>query len=107
MMQYYPYLLIFVVIDVVSIFLFAWATTTIIIPSIDTAIVIGLFLGAIFIPLGFGLFLAGKKDSLVAEHVEVKKGPAAARDGPGLSVLVGKAKEVIQQALVDPVTYLS
>jgi NADH-quinone oxidoreductase subunit A len=62
MMQYYPYLLIFVVMDVVSIFLFAWATTTITVISIDTVIAIGLFLGVIFIPLGFGLYLARKKD---------------------------------------------
>ena len=62
MMQYYPYLLIFVVMDVVSIFLFAWATTTITFISTDTALVIGLFLGVIFIPLGFGLFLARMKD---------------------------------------------
>jgi len=62
MMQYYPYLLIFVVMDVVSIFLFAWATTTITVISIDTTIAIGLFLAVIFIPLGFGLYLARKKD---------------------------------------------
>jgi NADH-quinone oxidoreductase subunit A len=62
MMQYYPYLLIFVVMDVVSIFLFAWAATTITIVSIDTAIVMGVFLGVIFIPLGFGLYFARKKE---------------------------------------------
>jgi NADH-quinone oxidoreductase subunit A len=59
MMQYYPYLLIFVVFDVVSMFLYAWATTLIAIPG---AISIGLFLGVIFIPLGFAIYLAGKKD---------------------------------------------
>src|SRR5579872_5274711 len=48
MLQYYPYLLIFVVLDVVSIFLFAWATTPITFTSINAAIVIGLFLGVIF-----------------------------------------------------------
>jgi NADH:ubiquinone oxidoreductase subunit 3 (subunit A) len=62
MMQYYPYLLIFVVMDVVSIFLFAWATTTITFSSIETSVVIGIFLGVIFIPLVYGLRLAGKKD---------------------------------------------
>jgi len=62
MLQYYPYLLIFVVLDVVSIFLFAWATTSITFASINTAIVIGVFLGVIFIPLGFGLYLAREKD---------------------------------------------
>jgi NADH:ubiquinone oxidoreductase subunit 3 (subunit A) len=62
MMQYYAYLLIFVVLDVVSMFLFAWATTTISFTSIETSIVMGIFLGVIFIPLAYGLYLAGKKD---------------------------------------------
>jgi NADH-quinone oxidoreductase subunit A len=62
MMQYYPYLLIFVVMDVVSIFLYAWATTSITASSLNTAVVIGIFLGVIFIPLGFGLSLAREKD---------------------------------------------
>ena len=43
---------------------------------------------------------------MVAEQLDVKKGPAAARDGPGLSILVGKAKQIIQEAIADPVTYL-
>ena len=62
MMQYYPYLLIFVVMDVISMFLFAWATTTISLSTIDSALVIGLFLLIIFMSLGFGLRLAGKKE---------------------------------------------
>ena len=62
MMQYYPYLLIFVVMDVIAMFLFAWATTSITISSIATAFVIGLFLLVIFIPLGFALRLAGRRD---------------------------------------------
>ena len=44
---------------------------------------------------------------MVAEQLEVKKGPAAARDGPGLNILVGKAKQVIQEAIADPLTYLA
>jgi len=44
---------------------------------------------------------------VVAEQIEVKKGPGAARDGPGLSILVGKAKQIIQEAIADPVTYLA
>ncbi|MHB8566760.1 MAG: NADH-quinone oxidoreductase subunit A [Nitrososphaerales archaeon] len=59
MMQYYPYLLIFVVFDVVSMFLVAWATAFIAIPA---ALSIGLFLGVIFIPLGFAVYLAGKRE---------------------------------------------
>ncbi len=61
MMQYYPYLLIFVVMDVIGMFLFAWATTSITLSTIETAAVIGLFLLVIFIPLGFALRLAGDR----------------------------------------------
>jgi NADH-quinone oxidoreductase subunit A len=60
MMRYYPYLLIFVVMDVLSMFLFAWATTTITMSTIGTAMVVGLFLLVIFIPLAFALRLAGR-----------------------------------------------
>jgi NADH-quinone oxidoreductase subunit A len=62
MMQYYPYLLIFVVMDVISMFLFAWATTTITRSTIDSSVVIGVFLLVIFVSLGFALRLAGKKE---------------------------------------------
>ena len=59
MMQYYPYLLIFVVFDVISMFLFAWGSSFIAIPA---ALSIGVFLGVIFIPLGFAIYLAGKRE---------------------------------------------
>ncbi len=62
MMQYYPYLLVFVVMDVISMFLFAWATTTITLSTIDTSLAMGLFLVVIFVPLGYSLRLAGKKE---------------------------------------------
>ena len=62
MMRYYPYLLIFVVMDVISMFLFAWATTTNTISTIDTAAAIGLFLLLIIIPLGLALRLASRPD---------------------------------------------
>ena len=60
LLQYYPYLLIFVIFDVVSMFLFAWAATTGIVVS--SAITIGIFLGIIFVPVGAGIFLAKKRD---------------------------------------------
>ncbi len=60
MMRYYPYLLVFVVMDVISMFLFAWATTSITMSTIETALVIGLFLLLIFVPLSFALRLAGR-----------------------------------------------
>lgn len=59
LMQYYPYLLIFVIFDVVSMFLFAWASTVVV---ISAAYTIGIFLGIIFIPLGTGIYLAKKRD---------------------------------------------
>jgi NADH-quinone oxidoreductase subunit A len=62
MMRYYPYLLIFVVMDVISMFLFAWATTSITMSTIETAFIIGLFLLVIFVPLSFALRLAATSD---------------------------------------------
>jgi NADH:ubiquinone oxidoreductase subunit 3 (subunit A) len=56
LMQYYAYLLVFVIFDVVSMFLFAWASVTII--AIPAALEIGVFLGMIFIPLAYGIHLA-------------------------------------------------
>ena len=62
MMQYYPYLLIIVVMDVITMFLFAWATTAITLSTIETAFVIGVFLLAIFVPLGFALRLVRERE---------------------------------------------
>ena len=42
---------------------------------------------------------------MVAVESETKKGQAQA--GPGLSILVGRAKQLIQEAIADPVTYLA
>jgi NADH-quinone oxidoreductase subunit B len=44
---------------------------------------------------------------MVAQQVEVPKKAGPAHDGPGMNVLVGKAREIIQQAIVDPITYLA
>ena len=107
MMQYYPYLLIFVVMDVISMFLFAWATTTITLSSIDSSLAIGTFPSSHLHVARFRASARGEEGVLVAEQLDVKKGPAAARDGPGLSILVGKAKQIIQEAIADPVTYLA
>jgi NADH-quinone oxidoreductase subunit A len=62
MMQYYPFLLIFVVMDVIAMFLFAWASTAVTLSTIGTAISIGIFLGVIFVVLGYAIRLAGEKD---------------------------------------------
>ncbi len=58
-MQYYAFLLIFVVFDVVSMFLFAWAAVSF---SLVSAITIGVFLGIIFIPIAYAISLAGRKE---------------------------------------------
>ena len=59
LMQYYPYLLIFVIFDVISMFLFAWASTVVV---LSAAYIVGIFLGIIFIPLGYGIYLARNLD---------------------------------------------
>lgn len=61
LMQYYAYLLIFVIVDVVSMFLFAWASVTIAIP-LSGVIAIGIFLLLIFVPLGYGIHLARRRE---------------------------------------------
>ena len=60
LMQYYAYLLIFVIVDVVSMFLFAWATVTVV--QISAAETIGVFLLMIFIPLGYGIHIARRRE---------------------------------------------
>lgn len=60
MMQYYSYILMFVVFDVMSIFLYAWAVTFISIPKEATLPMMG-FLGIMFAAMGYALFLSGRK----------------------------------------------
>jgi NADH-quinone oxidoreductase subunit A len=60
LMQYYAYLLIFVIVDVVSMFLFAWASIPTV--SILGAISIGVFLLLIFVPLGYGIHIARRRE---------------------------------------------
>lgn len=60
MMQYYSYILMFVVFDVMSIFLYAWGVTFFSIPKEATLPMIG-FLGVMFAAMGYALFLAGRK----------------------------------------------
>ena len=60
MMQYYSYILMFVVFDVMSIFLYAWAVTFLSILREATLPMIG-FLGIMFTAMGYALFLSGRK----------------------------------------------
>jgi NADH-quinone oxidoreductase subunit A len=60
MMQYYSYILMFVVFDVMSIFLYAWAVTFFSIPKGATLPMMG-FLAIMFSAMGYALFLSGRK----------------------------------------------
>lgn len=61
MMQYYAYLLMFVVFDVMSMFIFIWGVSyfQIGVPSVG---IITVFLAILFVPLGYALNLAGKNE---------------------------------------------
>jgi NADH-quinone oxidoreductase subunit A len=59
LMQYYPFLLIFVIADVVGMFLYAWGAATI---PVSGALAIGIFLGLIFIALAYALYFARKRE---------------------------------------------
>ena len=60
-MQYYPYLLMFVVFDVVGMFLFAWGVSYTRIP-LDSSLLVLLFLFLLGAPLGYALRLALNKE---------------------------------------------
>jgi NADH-quinone oxidoreductase subunit A len=60
MMQYYAYILMFVVFDVMSIFLYIWASSLFLIPRAATLPVMA-FLGVLFAAMGYALYLAGRK----------------------------------------------
>ena len=63
MMQYYAYILMFVVFDVMAIFLYVWGASLISVPRAATLPVMA-FLGIMFAAMGYALFLAGKKGSI-------------------------------------------
>ncbi|SRR5712691_7761914 len=63
MMQYYAYLLMFLVFDVMAMFLYAWAAAYE--PAslgLSSSWLITLFIGVLSIPLGFALLMAGRRD---------------------------------------------
>ena len=60
MMQYYAYIHMFVVFDVMSIFLYAWGTSLLSIPKEATLSMIA-FLGIMFAAMGYALYLSGRK----------------------------------------------
>lgn len=61
MMQYYAYLLMFVVFDVMTMFIFAWGSSYFQL-SVPSASIIIVFLGILLVPLGYALHIAGKSE---------------------------------------------
>lgn len=61
MMQYYAYILMFVVFDVMSIFLYAWGSTILNLPKTATLPIIG-FLGIMFAAMAFALYQSGRRN---------------------------------------------
>ena|SRR5271157_84566 len=63
MMQYYAYLLMFIVFDVMAMFLYAWAASYQPLSlGLSSDWVLTLFMGVLFVPMGFALYLAGKRE---------------------------------------------
>jgi NADH:ubiquinone oxidoreductase subunit 3 (subunit A) len=60
MMQYYAYILMFVVFDVMAIFLYIWGVSLFSLPKSATLPIIG-FLAIMFAAMGYALYLAGRK----------------------------------------------
>ncbi len=61
MMQYYAYVLMFVVFDVMSIFLYAWGITLLNLPKSATLPIIA-FLGIMFASFAFALYMSGRRN---------------------------------------------
>ena len=63
MMQYYAYLLMFVVFDVLSMFLYAWAAAyKPVALGLSSDWMVTLFMGILLVPMGFAIYLAGKRE---------------------------------------------
>jgi NADH-quinone oxidoreductase subunit A len=60
MMQYYPYILMFVVFDVMAIFMYAWGSTLLELPKTATLPMLG-FLGIMFGAMAFALYQSGRR----------------------------------------------
>ena len=60
MMQYYPYILMFVIFDVVAIFLYAWGSALLELPKSATLPMLG-FLAIMFGAMSFALYQSGRR----------------------------------------------
>ena len=61
MMQYYAYILMFVIFDVMAIFLYAWGSTLLDLPKTATLPIIG-FLGIMFAAMAYALYQTKRKN---------------------------------------------
>jgi len=61
MMQYYAYILMFVIFDVMAIFLYAWGSTLLELPKTATLPIIA-FLGIMFAAMAFALYQTQRKN---------------------------------------------
>jgi len=61
MMQYYAFILMFVVFDVMAIFLYAWGSTLLNLPKTATLPIIA-FLGIMFAAMAFALYQSKRRD---------------------------------------------
>lgn len=61
MMQYYSYVLMFLVFDVMAIFLYAWGASMFGLAQTATLPIIA-FLGVLFAAMGYAMYLSGRKD---------------------------------------------
>ena len=63
MMQYYAYLLMFIVFDVLGMFLYAWAAAyKPLALGLSSDWVVTLFIGMLAVPMAFALVLAGRRE---------------------------------------------
>ncbi|HXW38002.1 MAG TPA: NADH-quinone oxidoreductase subunit A [Nitrososphaerales archaeon] len=63
MMQYYAYLLMFIVFDVMGMFLYAWASAYLPLAlGPDSDFVFTLFIALLLVPMGIALALAGRRE---------------------------------------------
>jgi NADH-quinone oxidoreductase subunit A len=61
MMQYYPYLIMFIVFDVVAMFLFTWGLAFSGVPLAQNYLFL-VFIAVLVAPLGYALYLSGKRE---------------------------------------------
>ncbi len=61
MMQYYAYVIMFVVFDVMAIFLYVWGTSLLALPRAVTLPMVA-FLAVLGAAMGYAMYLSGKKD---------------------------------------------